>query len=273
MSTTASAAQPVYAQPPFDKRISTIPIPGNQSSGSQYLARGYMVWDHVIQGYPSKCLVRFLYNPSVVSASYAIDSSQSSTESTLLYADPSDQAQYLAPMNQTVSFALLFDRSFELWGSYETNGQPAAASSNVNDPAANGVGVDILALKQFTYQLAAANQSNSGAQNGNASAGASIQGIMNFVPAWVYFGPPSGVYYYGFITDFAVQFTQFTQYMVPMRAVVNVDFTLLPPPAGESITGNGASTWWSLIGVGALAPSPVLPAPSSIQTAGGKGGT
>jgi hypothetical protein len=232
-----------------------------------------MVWDHVIQGYPDKCMVRFLYNPGVVATSYAIDSSQSSTETTLLYADPSDQASYLAPMNQTVSFALLFDRSFELWGSYLTNGQPAGGKSAVNDPAVNGVGVDILALKQFTYQLAAANQSNAGAQNGNASAGASIQGIMNFIPTWVYFGPPSGVYYYGFITDFAVQFTQFTQYMVPMRAVVNVDMTLLPPPAGESITGNGSGAWWSLIGVGAFTPPPILAAPSAIQTPGGKGGT
>ena len=268
MTSTHSANQPVYAQHAFDKRISTIPIPGNQSSGSQYLSRGYMVWDQPFPGYPGKCMVRFLYSPSVVTASYAIDSSSPQTTTALLYAGASDTATVLAPMNQTVQFALLFDRSFELWGSYQTTGQPSGGASSVNDPAVNGVGVDILAMKQFAGMLG--QQSTAGSNNGNSSEDSSIQGIMNFIPSWVYFGPPSGVYYYGFITDFSVQFTQFTQYMVPMRAVVNVDFTLLPPPAGEPTTGSGASNWWSLIGVGAFSTSSTWP---TISTPGGKGGT
>jgi hypothetical protein len=44
----------------------------------------------------------------------------------------------------------------------------------------------------------------------------------------VYFGGVYGAFYYGYVDSFDVTFTHFTQFMVPMRAAVDVSFTLLP---------------------------------------------
>ncbi len=50
------------------------------------------------------------------------------------------------------------------------------------------------------------------------------------------------LYYYGFISDWSVQVTQWTQFMIPMRCVINIDFTLLPTTATASGTPGRAWT-------------------------------
>jgi hypothetical protein len=45
--------------------------------------------------------------------------------------------------------------------------------------------------------------------------------------------------FYGFISEWSVEYTHWTQNMVPIRCVISVSFTMLPnPPAGS-----GTAAW------------------------------
>src|SRR5581483_7972601 len=62
---------------------------------------------------------------------------------------------------------------------------------------------------------------------------ASTQGPMMLIPIWLFFGNVTGgLSYYGYVSDWSVTYTHFSQYMVPMRCAVDIDFTLLMPPGG-----------------------------------------
>jgi len=108
------------------------------------------------------------------------------------------------------------------------------------DPTVYGVNVDILAMKQLTGQfLTSLAPSGSGAAgapaNPNANPGLSQQGVMCMIPTWVYFGAQTGLVYYGFISGFNVTVTHWTQFMIPMRAVIDVSFSLLIPSAAQAL--------------------------------------
>lgn len=233
------ASPTFYPHPPFDQRIYSLswPVPGQNNGG---LTRGYMTWHKPPPGYPKNTQgqIRFLYNPSTVSTSYSLMTDGSSLAA-LMTRNAGDRANPLLPINQSTTFALLYDRTFELWGSYNTDGTPAS-DGGVNDPHTEGVGVDILAMKQFTGMLVDA---PSGKGNANKGSPPIQQGPMLLVESWVYFGSPTGLYYYGYITDWQVQVTHWTQYMVPMRCVINIDFQLLPPPKA---TTPDDTKWWKL---------------------------
>ena len=56
---------------------------------------------------------------------------------------------------------------------------------------------------------------------------------MQLVPAWAFFGNnnvANGLNYYGYINEWSVQYTHFTQFNVPMRCVISVNWTMLPNP-------------------------------------------
>lgn len=229
-----------YPHPAFDQRIYTLTFPiADQQAGG--LTRGYMTWHKPPTGYAKtdQGQVRFLYNPSTVSTSYSLMADSNGAIAALMTRNASDRANAILPLQQSTSFSLLYDRTFELWKSYSDKGQPIA-DGGVNDPATEGVGVDILAMKQFTGML-----SNAPSGKGNANKGSPPiqQGPMMMVEAWVYFGSPTGIYYFGYITDWQVQVTHWTQYMVPMRCVINVDFMLMPPP--KQTTADDTK-WWTL---------------------------
>ena len=40
--------------------------------------------------------------------------------------------------------------------------------------------------------------------------------------------------YYGYINEWSVQYTHWTQYNIPMRCVISVNFTMLPMPPGPA---------------------------------------
>jgi hypothetical protein len=239
-----SSGATYYVQPPFDPRIyhTQFPLLGLTTGGK--LQRGFMQWEKPIVGYSQKAKVKFLFNPSTMSAAYTMATGGTQT-ATLMYRSAHDKADPRFPMAQSISFALLYDRTYELWGAYNADGTPAnsaGSTAEINNPHANGVNVDILAMKQFTGMLA-----NLPAGVGNSKNFAEHQqGAMLFVPVWVYLGLADGLDYFGFITDWEVQITHWTQYMVPMRCVINVDMTLLPsPPAGSTGKDFGTTPWTS----------------------------
>jgi hypothetical protein len=70
---------------------------------------------------------------------------------------------------------------------------------------------------------------------------------MTMVPTWMFLDGDTGygLSYYGYISDFTVTITHFTQYMVPMRCVIDFDFALMMPPANEP-TGPKFTDWMYL---------------------------
>lgn len=233
-------------QPAFDPRIKHIHIPG----GSSTLNRGYMVWENILPGYAHRCVFRFLYNPTTVEASYSLP--DSGVQSALVFPNAHDIADLRIPINQYVSFSLLFDRTFELWGSYKSDGSPRYKNyADGNSPYVVGVWSDIIQLEEFTgmnvgYSAgtsAASNISLGSGKSGGATTLSGHQGILQLVPSWVYFGNQSNLHYYGYVSSWDVTYTHWTQYMVPMRAAVDITFNLLPPPSKQTnlswVSGNG----------------------------------
>lgn len=199
-------------------------------------------------------IINFLFNPSTVNTDYNI--ANASLQAAMLYTVPGDSGNLLAPLlQQTVSWQLYFDRTYEL--NYGGN------SGQVNDPAVIGVQADIYQFMQFTGILATLNNSQAGqiqgfggnavgaASNGTASA-VTTGGVMMMVPCYVFFGNPlaqidtnannwnigaltAQLAFYGFVSEWSVTYTHWTAAMVPIRASITINFTMLPnPPISEA---------------------------------------
>lgn len=276
-----------YTQPSFSANIQTT-WGGFGSNVYGPVSHGFMEWDSVTAapGYSSLAVVNFQFNPSTLAVSYYSETSNQAVTD-YIYSTQTASATPIAAMQQSLSFALLYDRTYELWGSYNTNGTARAAGAatnlgtSLNDPAAAGVGVDILAMQQFTGML---DVTDTGTGNAPATPAGGSGAVLKpqfplfFIPAWVYFGASlNSLYYYGFVSDWSLQVTQWTQYMVPMRCVINVDFTLLPTP---SISGLAAgpgpvSNFWSaspLPNTGAGAAAAATPGTTTGTAGGIRGG-
>lgn len=231
----------LVTQPQFDKRLTTLAYPLTGIDGG-ILQTGYMIWDKPLPGYGGRAVVRYLYNPSTVSADFNI--ADASAQASLNFPNPGDSAMLAIPLSQTAQWSLMFDRTFDLWNSFTTGGVPI---NNENGVGATQIGVqaDVLAFMQFTGMLTNYSYGTSGSaptqQNANLAANS---GIMQLVPSWAYFGNSNianGLMYYGYINEWSVQYTHFTQYNVPMRAVISVNFTMLPMPNTQPPTAPGAS--------------------------------
>jgi hypothetical protein len=231
----------IYNNPAFDQRITSLSYPMQGGASGQQLARGFMVWALKTNhwggnGGPLPTLA-FLYNPTTVTAYFATDVNDTSVD--MLYSSPPDSGLPTMGMNQVVSFSLLFDRTFEMWGSYSNSGEPNTAQSGLqgsNDPSVVGVDADVLAMKQLAGMFFF-----SASQRGTAQQQIA-QGPMLMIPTYLNFGKlSSGETYYGYVSDFTVTYTHWTQNMVPIRCTIDVDFTLLIPPAlsGASSSAQG----------------------------------
>lgn len=224
-------AQQFIVQPPFDKRIQHRAFPLGGGFGGQYLQTGYMVWDKPLPGYSSRAVIRYLYNPSTVAADYSI--ADASAQASLNFPNPGDSAMLAIPLSQTAQWTLMFDRTFEVWQSYQSNGLPAngvnVGGNGSLDAGTLGVQADVLAFMQFTGMLtnySSGTQNVSGAITKNA-------GIMQLVPSWALFANNNvvnGLQYFGYINEWSVQYTHWTQFNVPMRCVISVNWTMLPNP-------------------------------------------
>lgn len=171
----------------------------------------------------SQFRVNFLYNPSTINENRTLDLNNQVLPS---YArDPNDPGQYKTALNATVSFNLLFDRTYELWD----------ASYTSTDAGKYGVLVDVNAF----YNLLNINQLDTTTPNKQQSGGSVVfsptaygfvvQGTMAAVPVDLYFGYKAGgaLKYFGFITGFDVTYTHFTQKMVAQRCSIGVSFQIM----------------------------------------------
>jgi hypothetical protein len=133
-----------------------------------------------------------------------------------------------------VGFSLLFDRTYEMWDSNYTD----------TIPGVFGVRADVEAF----YNLMGINQPVS--QSKSAIVGKTdlpgiptgiadvvVQGPMRMVPSLLSFGNHSTgtLEYFGYISNFDVTYTHFTQKMVPVRCAINVGFTVMPPVTNTNL--------------------------------------
>lgn len=266
---TASTNSPID-QPAFDSRIQTLKYP---LGGGQFgnLQRGYMVWDstQLLTGYSSAARMNFLFNPSTITATYSLIP-DTSVQAAMMFPTAYNNTDLRVPLSQTVEWSLLFDRTFELWGSYDNSGNAinGQAFENINnDPSVVGVQVDIAAMQQFTG-MNANFYSGSSASVGNSSsdqiAGSlyNQQGIMMPVYSYAWFG--KYLWFYGYVSEWDVTITHWTQYMIPMRCVINVTFTMMPTPAPT--TGSNANTEWSAASIAQNTLNSITHLPGATQS-------
>jgi hypothetical protein len=262
---TKLGSVPIYVQPPFDHRLTwTLPYPflDTSGTGTNNLRRGFMQWDTSIaepDGYNKKdpnypATFNFLFNPSTISTSYQIASGQA--QAAMMYGSASGVDQsLLLPLQQQTSFTLMFDRTYEL-------NDPTSSTLMKNF----GVDMDIAALRQYTGMYAGVytqgantnanfstftsnntEQSTAGTprtnpnqvSKSNGPTGQLSQGVMQVTLGYIYFSGPTstpatsngyGISYYGYVDSWSVEYTHFTVNMIPLRAVVDISFTFLPPP-------------------------------------------
>lgn len=225
-------AQQFIVQPQFDKRIQQRAFPLGGGIGGQYLQTGYMVWDKPLPGYGNnRAVIRYLYNPSTVAADYSM--ADASAQASLNFPNPGDTSMLAIPINQSAQWTLMFDRTFEVWQSYMSDGLPAnganVGGNQALDAGTLGVQADVMAFKQFTGMLtnySGGTQNVSGPIDQNS-------GIMQLVPSWALFANNNvvnGLHFFGFINEWSVQYTHFTQFNVPIRCVISVNWTMLASP-------------------------------------------
>lgn len=242
---------------PFDQRITSIPFmskaPGWQGNK---LTRGWIIQEKPVSGIRYRC--NFLYNPSVVSISHSVNPNVVANQDAV---NPYDvtAGQFLMPLQQTLSFSLLFDRTYELWDSSKLSGDAAAWVPTY------GVAWDVLTLYKITGISTPIKISGSGTDQTGESAENFTKGLfenaavgpMLYVPVYAVFG--NALDYYGVIQELDVQYTHWTQYMVPSRCQVDISMQLLPkntskgnafpdPSGGTRIPGLGGANGNSGVG-------------------------
>ena len=214
-----------YLNPPFDPRILRI---GPPSLGSHKLKRGKLVRSDNVNGKKGPMegkAVAFLYNPVAVTASH--------------YSDPAGVmqqggGQVSTQMGQIanlggVSVSLLYDRTFEVWDS----------SKQHTLAGRYGVYSDILAFYELTGITVSTTTKKVQAGVSNTVV---TETITNFNQYPVNFMDPSARYYlymgdklrwYGVITDLEIEYSHFTQNMVPSRAAVSISMQFQKDSGGK----------------------------------------
>lgn len=242
VTTTVPGRTPIIDNGPFDKRITSIPFMeantwtskdgwGSAPGPGAKLTRGFIITEQPIGGARYRC--NFLYNPSVINLSHSIDANLATDPNSR---NPNDvtAGHLLAPMQQALTFTLLFDRTYEMWDPSGLYGDAA-----VQVPLM-GCAYDVLSLYKMTGIATPLSYDSSGNIQTDASSMTSAfqKGMFSGSPSGpmiqnpVYAVIGASLSYYGFITELDVQFTHFTQTMVPFRGQVGVTLTLLPTPQG-----------------------------------------
>lgn len=208
------AEQRNLRNPPFDKRITSLAPAGGRPFS---LKRGKLVSKaDSVTG--AAWTLHFLYNPSTIEVSHAVDMELLSEAER----SPFDVSSYQGDSLSQVTWSLLFDRTYETWD-----------RSYANKPAGKyGVYSDVRALYGL---LGMVKQTN-------------ISGIdllispMTVVPAQVYFGGAGSLSYYGRIESATVQYTHWTSKMIPNRAVIGLSFKIFPKGALGGVTTSSSGS-------------------------------
>jgi hypothetical protein len=168
-------------------------------------------------------IVNFLYNPATIYESRAIDMNSGILPASAR--NQSDTGQYATGLSTTISFALLFDRTFELWDSSYTGTIAGTYGARADiESLYNLVGINTSVAA--TQSVVNPQQGSNGTQKTNVT----IQGPMIVSPCNLYFGAnsPGALSFYGFISGMDITWSHFSAAMVPVRAEVDVTFTVLP---------------------------------------------
>lgn len=217
----------IYANPPFHPNILSVgganravnpTLFTDSNSQGASLHRGMLVGGAGVTGTSTgntQYRVNFLYNPATIGESRAVD-----INSDMLPAynrNPDDPGNYVSALNTTITFSLLFDRTFELWDS-QYNGTIAGIY---------GVRSDIEAF----YNLLNINQPQVSASGLFSNKKLNVvQGAMTFSPCNLYFSNTArgALAYFGYVTEIDVTYSHFAANMVPARCAVDVTFACLP---------------------------------------------
>jgi len=254
----------VYTQLAFDPRINKQALLGGpittqikHGNGFGYepesgLAHGFIVQaqsqatsDGALFG------AAFLFNPSLVTLQHGIDSN-SSLVLPQYRRLTADTGVYVIGLASTIDISLFYDRTYEvntavLSNNYYTAYSPLGYLMNVGeapegvsiaqneDPRLIGAIADVNALYRvagMTQPIPNVTWTNDavGSQTATTST-TTVTGPMQQVPCYVMLGAnmvSNTPFWYGYIDSIGVTYTHFTQAMVPMRAEVDLEITLLP---------------------------------------------
>ena len=191
---------------------------GSTSIGAKnrevYVERGYIKSDpNAYTADQTKAPLRylyFLYNPSTISTGYSMQT-DAPTIALMLRKD-NGQAQPLTQLQQSLDFALLFDRTYEV-----LEGDPEGAWRDVRAALALvGVMDNVEDRGGDIYQ-----------SDWNFQTGPMLPRAMYF-----HFGNQrGGMMFYGMITSLSIEYTHFSRDMIPMRVGMRVSAQLLPDPS------------------------------------------
>lgn len=226
-----------YSNPKFDDRIYALSGLKATAKGTGVstgdLQRGYMVRDSDYLSGSIQYSLQFLYNPSEVVVNHNTDVTSSAAITPIAYRSALDIAKPNVPLNATVGFNLMFDRTYELWNSgaranslYDWDDEPSLAGVKVDVAAAYRV-VGILTPKTQSVPLPHTSNAQPGTTQTIVRNGS--PGPMPMTPMQVFFGGSNSLNYRGYISTLSVTYTHWSQLMIPMRCTIGVTMSLLVP--------------------------------------------
>ncbi len=249
-STTAPGtitSQALIGQPAFAPQLRYPAIkPLGQAPDLQ---KGYMIWDTANGGYlnytggaggTGRAVFNYLFNPSEIIANFAIGD----TTAQILQQYPYQGASNInaMPMNQTATWTVYFDRTYELRGG-------PSSTTTLNDPGVIGVQADVLQLMQFTGMLSQVSIGETTAIASTIPQGQALSPMAQ-VMSWAYFGEQVGsganalqsqLAYYGTVSSFTVDYTAFNQSMVPRQCSIQINFTMYSPYQSTALSTSAAN--------------------------------
>ncbi|MFE2539054.1 hypothetical protein [Actinacidiphila glaucinigra] len=215
----------------FDNRIQNIPsyLPG-EGGANPGLKKGYMVTAFPKNNKANNrfYMLNFLYNPSTIQLSHSIDAANQVMPA--YTRSDEDSGTPLVAAGGTLTFSLLFDRSYEMSDSSKFN----------TIEGTYGVMADIHVL----YNMVGINAPQVvWDQGGGESASTSVDannviGIMQMNPVWARFGQArhafrdklpnlSRMEYFGYVASLDITYTHFSQRMAPVRCAVGITMQLM----------------------------------------------
>lgn len=212
----------------FDPRIQAIPsyLPGEGEGSSFGLIRGYMVTAFPKGKTGRFYMLNFLYNPSEVVVNHSIDAANQVMPA--YTRSDQDNGTPLTAAGGTLTFSLLFDRSYEMSDSsqFDTIEGTYGVMADIH-VLYNLVGIN---AKQQVWS--SATSSDSSTQAGD------VVGIMQMNPVWVHFNQArhafsdklpnmSRMSYFGYLSGLEIHYTHFTQRMTPVRCAVSITMQLM----------------------------------------------
>ena len=231
----------IFANPPFDPRVHSF---GAVDGSGHFKASRDKLYRGRLETAPTKgwgadntiYQLQYLYNPTTVQHQSAMDPQYLPINITSGDSGGIGDTSMFMQISQNISFNLLFDRTYETWD--------APKSSYL---AQWGVLADMKVLFSMLgmYGVTTATAGDGGDGNGfkvDGSKAVNPRAIMQmtptaahmFRPVWAIFGPL--LKYYGNINSVTVEYTHFTQAMVPNRCAVQIGMQLIPKVATASMT-------------------------------------